>query len=59
LPYPYRGDDGREDIISNGPRVTHGGSWRSRPSSVRCSSRQSGLPADSLEVVGFRIARDG
>lgn len=56
--YPYRADDGRENP---GPdreqRVIHGGSWRSRPVSVRCSARQGELPTDRFEVVGFRLAR--
>ncbi|MBN1310838.1 MAG: SUMF1/EgtB/PvdO family nonheme iron enzyme [Anaerolineae bacterium] len=58
-PYPYRAGDGREDSAADDPRVMHGGSWRSKPSSVRCDARQGELPTDSFEVVGFRIARDG
>ena len=58
-PYPYRADDGREDPgADDEPRVMHGGSWRSRPFSIRCAARQGGLPTDSFEVVGFRVARD-
>ncbi len=56
--YPYRADDGREDPGSDEPRVMHGGSWRSRPLSVRCSARQGEPPTDSFDVVGFRLARD-
>ena len=56
--YPYRADDGREDPGADDElRVMHGGSWRSRPFSVRCSARQGELPADRFEVVGFRVAR--
>ena len=59
-PYPYRANDGREDPGADSePRVMHGGSWRSRPFSLRCAARQGELPADSFEVVGFRLARDG
>jgi formylglycine-generating enzyme required for sulfatase activity len=57
-PYPYRVFDGREDMISDQPRVMHGGSWRSKPQSLRISTRQGELPSDSFEVVGFRVARD-
>jgi iron(II)-dependent oxidoreductase len=58
-PYPYRRDDGREDPgASQERRVMHGGSWRSRPLSARCSARQGELPDDSFVVVGFRVARD-
>jgi iron(II)-dependent oxidoreductase len=56
--YPYGADDGRENPSSDQPRVMHGGSWRSRPLSVRCSARQGELPTDRFDVVGFRIARD-
>ena len=59
-PYPYQMDDGREHSELEGElRVMHGGSWRSRPVSVRCSARQGELPTDRFEVVGFRLARDG
>jgi formylglycine-generating enzyme required for sulfatase activity len=57
-PYPYRADDGREDTASNDPRAMHGGSWRSKPVSVRCAARQGEPPADSFDVVGFRVAWD-
>jgi formylglycine-generating enzyme required for sulfatase activity len=58
-PYPYHAADGREDPGSDRDwRAMHGGSWRSRPISVRCSARQGELPTDSFEVVGFRLARD-
>jgi iron(II)-dependent oxidoreductase len=57
-PYPYRGEDGREDPgTDTDRRVMHGGSWRSRPISVRCAARQGELPTDAFVVVGFRIAR--
>lgn len=58
-PYPYHALDGREDPQSNELRVMHGGSWRSRPISARCAARQGEPPTDRLDVVGFRIARDG
>ncbi len=58
-PYPYHAADGREDPASDRDwRVMHGGSWRSRPISVRCSARQGEISTDSFEVVGFRLARD-
>jgi len=59
-PYPYNPLDGRENPDPReGIRVMHGGSWRSRPTSVRCAARQGEHSTDSFEVVGFRIARDG
>ncbi|MBN1430089.1 MAG: SUMF1/EgtB/PvdO family nonheme iron enzyme [Anaerolineae bacterium] len=56
-PYPYRADDGREDCAADDLRVMHGGSWRSKPISIRCAARQGELPTDNFEVVGFRVAR--
>jgi iron(II)-dependent oxidoreductase len=56
-PYPYRADDGREDSAAGDLRVMHGGSWRSKPVSLRCDARQGEPPTDSFEVVGFRLAR--
>jgi formylglycine-generating enzyme required for sulfatase activity len=57
-PYPYRADDGREDPgTDEEPRVIHGGGWRSRSASLRCSARQGELPTDSFDFVGFRVAR--
>jgi len=56
--YPYRADDGREDIAADDLRVMHGGSWRSKPVSIRCDARQGELPTDSFGVAGFRIARE-
>jgi formylglycine-generating enzyme required for sulfatase activity len=57
-PYPYHPADGREDPVSDDARVMRGGSWRSRPSSARCASRQGEPPTDSFATVGFRVARD-
>lgn len=58
-PYPYHANDGREDPgAESEPRVMHGGSWRSRPLSLRCAARQGEPPADSFDVVGFRLARN-
>ena len=56
--YPYRPSDGRENLASNEPRAMRGGSWRSKPISVRCNARQGEPPTDRFEVVGFRLARD-
>lgn len=57
--YPYQADDGRENpAAEEEQRVMHGGSWRSRSTSLRCAARQGELPTDSFDVVGFRLARD-
>lgn len=58
--YPYHALDGREDPAAKAERyVMHGGSWRSRPVSLRCAARQGELPGDSFAVTGFRVARSG
>ena len=39
-------------------RILRGGSWGSKPSSVRSAYRGSGLPNSKSFVAGFRVARD-
>jgi iron(II)-dependent oxidoreductase len=60
-PYPYRADDGREDLDAPGERVSRGGSAGSTPEMLRATYRNSGmqqLPADARPPVTFRCARD-
>ncbi|AEE54574.1 SUMF1/EgtB/PvdO family nonheme iron enzyme [Haliscomenobacter hydrossis] len=40
-------------------RVCRGGSWNSVPSSLRTSSRVSASPLERLNVIGFRVAKNG
>lgn len=54
--YPYRGDGGRENLESEGPRVLRGGSWWSKPEWVRCAYRLRSLPRDGDGIDGYRLA---
>ncbi len=60
-PYPYRADDGREDLMENkGRRVLRGGSWQSRFSQhLRCANRYSAEANFGFTNTGFRCAKDG
>jgi formylglycine-generating enzyme required for sulfatase activity len=56
FPYPYRGDDGREDIHQIGvKRVLRGGSWFLDGGSARAVSRDVNHPALRLDLIGFRV----
>ncbi len=52
--YPYRADDGRENIDSRGLRVLRGAAWFSHDSLARCSFRLRYRPAGCYSGVGFR-----
>ncbi|MBI4602339.1 MAG: SUMF1/EgtB/PvdO family nonheme iron enzyme [Planctomycetes bacterium] len=58
-PYPYRGDDGREDLSSAEKRVVRGGSWYDRPKRCRSASRLAYRPYQRVFNVGFRVAVEG
>jgi len=53
--YPYRPDDGREDLEAEGARILRGGSWLDFRELARCASRLRDLPDLRLDVVGFRV----
>jgi len=53
--YPYRGDDGREDLRAAGSRVVRGGSWRYLGSGIRSASRYVNAPSRTVDVSGFRV----
>ncbi|HUW08695.1 MAG TPA: formylglycine-generating enzyme family protein, partial [Anaerolineae bacterium] len=54
-PYPYRHDDGREDMTASGDRELRGGSWDLSVEVARCAVRSGGLPLGSLDLIGFRV----
>ncbi len=54
-PYPYRGDDGRNDVAVPGFRVARGGSWRDRPFRATSSFRLPYRRYQRVFNVGFRI----
>jgi formylglycine-generating enzyme required for sulfatase activity len=55
-PYPYRADDGREDVTSADHRVLRGGSWFSPQEHCRCAFRDVTIPDLYSHYVGFRVA---
>jgi len=54
-PYPYKGDDGRNDPGLGRDRVVRGGSWRDRPERARAGYRLSYRPYQRVFNVGFRV----
>lgn len=57
-PYPYDGNDGREDLGSSGSRVVRGGSWNVINYGVRSTYRfRVGPSTISYFDIGFRCAR--
>jgi iron(II)-dependent oxidoreductase len=58
-PYPYRADDGREDLGAKGERVTRGGAHDSRSYELRSAWRGKGVsraPQAGHHNIGFRCA---
>jgi len=59
-PYPYRDDDGREDLAPGPVRATRGGGHDSRAEDLRTTERGRTLsrgPAAGHHNIGFRCAR--
>jgi formylglycine-generating enzyme required for sulfatase activity len=54
-PYPYREDDGRNDVSTREDRVARGGSWRDKPQTARSASRLPYRPYQPVYNVGFRV----
>ncbi len=55
--YPYRADDGREDLRTGGMRVRRGGSWFNFNDDARCASRSYNVNPDYQDDdFGFRVA---
>jgi len=57
MPYPYRGDDGREDPQSAGVRALRGGSWHNYPRYLRSAYRYRANPESCLNTSGFRCVQ--
>jgi formylglycine-generating enzyme required for sulfatase activity len=62
FPYPYRADDGREDLIASHLhrvyRVYRGGSFRDDPAKLRCSARGCSTPDSKIRWRGFRVVME-
>jgi formylglycine-generating enzyme required for sulfatase activity len=54
-PYPYNGQDGRNDPVAPGRRVVRGGSFQDRPQWARSAFRLSYPGWSGVFNVGFRI----
>jgi iron(II)-dependent oxidoreductase len=54
-PYPYRADDGRENLEGSAARVMRGGSWFDAPSEAHASQRARYLPGSRGSNIGFRL----
>ncbi|MGH2521226.1 MAG: formylglycine-generating enzyme family protein [Anaerolineales bacterium] len=55
-PYPYRSDDGREDLNAEGDRVLRGGSFIYYVRFARCAYRIRFYPLNRDRSYGFRVA---
>ncbi len=54
-PYPYRDDDGRNDVTANQRRIVRGGSWYDRPKRATSDYRLSYRPYHRVFTVGMRV----
>lgn len=57
-PYPYRDEDGRNDLARAERKVVRGGSWRDRPERARASYRLAYQPWQAVFNVSFRVVCD-
>lgn len=53
--YPYKADDGREDMSSSGSRVLRGGSFYNTAADVHCAPRSDDDPYNRHDHWGFRV----
>jgi formylglycine-generating enzyme required for sulfatase activity len=58
-PYPYRADDGREDLERDVVRALRGGSWGDDQRDCRCAYRVDNHPDVFSDGVGFRVVFPG
>ncbi len=55
--YPYRADDGREEVESSGARVMRGGSWFNPYQEALCAYRSRYLAGSRGSNIGFRVLK--
>lgn len=55
--YPYRADDGREDVQGSGARVMRGGSWFNGYQEALCAYRSRYLAGSRGSNIGFRVVK--
>lgn len=56
--YPYRADDGREEVGGTVGRVLRGGGWGNIPEACRSAYRRGGSPNYGDSNGGFRVVLD-
>jgi formylglycine-generating enzyme required for sulfatase activity len=54
-PYPYKADDGREDMTSTREVIFRGGSFDFNRKHARCAYRETGYTSFCLDSAGFRV----
>ena len=57
-PYPYRANDGRENIGGAGARCVRGGAYDRDRSEMHCDWRREVDPRACVPLLGFRLAMD-
>ena len=57
--YPYRSDDGRENLEGEAVRALRGGYWNSESRDARCASRYDFHPDGFDDSFGFRVVLPG
>jgi len=57
--YPYKADDGRENMSASGVRVVRGGSFLSDWSDSRATLRISAVPSSAYQSLGIRCGVGG
>lgn len=55
--YPYKADDGRENLAGSYARVIRGGSWADPLPEANPANRNRQLPGARTNTIGFRLAR--
>jgi formylglycine-generating enzyme required for sulfatase activity len=58
-PYPYRGEDGREDVERDVVRALRGGAWLNDRRDARCAVRNDNDPDYFTFNIGFRVVFPG
>ena len=56
MSYPYRANDGREELTEGVAHVVRGGSWNNGGAYIRSSNRSKTNPYDSSDLIGFRCS---
>jgi formylglycine-generating enzyme required for sulfatase activity len=56
MDYPYRADDGREDLDAPGSRILRGGAFDNPRTVLHCTHRRNAEPRARVALIGFRVA---